>query len=81
MNAERLELKEAFKRVKKERDTTEKELDLTREEKEKLESIYADKMREVDELIEVHKRILFTRANAKKKNIFVAKAIFFRLIP
>lgn len=52
LNAERLELKEAFKRVKRERDTTEKELDRLREEKEKWENIYADKVREVDQLIE-----------------------------
>ena len=53
MNAERQELSEAFKRVKKERDTAEKELDQCREEKDKLENLYTDKIKESNDLAEV----------------------------
>ena len=54
LNAERHELKEAFKRVKKERDSTEKELDQCREDKDKLENHYADKIKECNDLAEVN---------------------------
>ena len=53
LNAERQELSEAFKRVKKERDTAEKELDQCREEKDKLENLYTDKIKESNDLAEV----------------------------
>ena len=53
LNAERQELSEAFKRIKKERDTAEKELDQCREEKDKLENLYTDKIKESNDLVEV----------------------------
>ena len=53
LNAERHELKEAFQRVKKERDLSEKELDQLREEKEKLELLYADRLKECTQLADV----------------------------
>ena len=55
LNAERQEISEAFKRVKKERDSTERELDTCREDKEKLEILYTEKIRESNELDAVSK--------------------------
>ena len=53
LSTERQELSEAFKRVKKERDTAEKELDQNREDKDKLENLYTEKIKESNDLAEV----------------------------
>lgn len=53
MKAERHELQEAFKRVKKERDESERELDSLRQDKENLQQSYSEKIKELEQTISV----------------------------
>ncbi|XP_066916326.1 uncharacterized protein [Clytia hemisphaerica] len=71
LNAERHELKEAFLRVKKERDSTEKELDQCREDKDKLENHYADKIKECNDLAEERneKNVTISELKLEKRTI------------
>lgn len=50
LKAERHQIQEAFKRVKKERDVTESELESLRDDKDNLAKTYSEKIKEMEQI-------------------------------